>query len=98
MPMDSTAELTQGAKDAPRPLRTANQIAEARVRFWRVVIVASFFAVLIGGSLLAGGVAMIGHMNSQSKTDAAAKYKTARISRPMLDGVFCHNLVLDNNS
>ena len=91
-------ELTQGEKGAPRQRRTTHQLAEARVRFWRVVIVASFFAVLIGGSLLAGGVAMFGHMQNQSKANAAAKYKTARISRPMLDGVFCHNLVLDNNS
>lgn len=95
--MDSTAKPTEPGQGKPRR-RTAHQVHEARVRFRRVVIVASFFAVLIGGSLLAGGVAVIGHMQSQSRADAAAKYKTAKISRPMLDGVFCHSLILDNES
>lgn len=90
--MDSTAKPTEPVR------RSAHQLSEARVKFWRVVIVSSFFAILIGGSLLAGGVAMVGHMQSQSNADAAAKYKTAKISRPMLDGVFCHHLVLDNET
>lgn len=98
--MESTAALAEPAPEsAPvRQKRTEHQAREARVRFWRVVIVTSFFAVLIGGSLLVGAVTMIGNMQNQSRADAAAKHATAKISRPMLDGIFCHFLVLDNNS
>jgi hypothetical protein len=94
--MDSTVKPTGPLKGMRQ--RSTHQVREARVKFWRIAIVSSFFAILIGGSLLAGGVAMVGHMQSQSRADAAAKYKTAKISRPMLDGVFCHNLILDNQS
>lgn len=86
------------AKPTEPVRRSAHQLREARAKFWGVVIVSSFFVILIGGSLLAGGVAVVGHMQSQAKADAAAKYKTAKISRPMLDGIFCHNLVLDNET
>ncbi len=94
--MNSTPEQT--AQDAPRPRRSEHQVHEARVKFWRVTIVTSFFAILIGGSLVAGAVTMIGNSQSQSREALAAKYKTAKISRPMLDGVFCRNLTLDNQT
>ena len=98
--MDSTVELARPVRNTPpvRPRRTEHQVREARVRFWRVVIVTSFFAVLIGGILLVSAVAMIANMKYQSSADAAARHATAKISRPMLDGVFCHYLVFDNNS
>jgi hypothetical protein len=94
--MDFTVKPTGPLQDTRR--RSTHHVREARAKFWRVAIVSSFFVILIGGSLLAGGVAMVGHMQSQSRADAAAKYKTAKISRPMLDGVFCHNLILDNQT
>jgi hypothetical protein len=98
--MEPTAGLALPVREASpkRPRRAGHQEREARVRFWRVVIVTSFFAVLIGGSLLAGAVAMIGSRQNQSRAEDAAKHATAKISRPMLDGVFCHYLVFDNNS
>jgi hypothetical protein len=98
--MDALAELAQPVPDTP-PLqtrRTEHQAHEARVRFWRVVIVTSFFAILVGGSLLAGAVAVLGSMKTQARLDSAAKHATAKMSRPMLDGVFCRSLVFDNNS
>jgi hypothetical protein len=98
--MEQTAGLPLPVRDTSpkRPRRAEHQEREARVKFWRVVIVTSFFALLIGGSLLVGAVAMIGSRQSQSRAEAAAKHATAKISRPMLDGVFCHYLVFDNNS
>jgi hypothetical protein len=98
--MEPTAGLAQPVRGTPRtrPRRTEHQEREARVRFWRVVIVTSFFALLIGGSLLVSAVAVIGNRQNQSRAEAAAKHATAKISRPMLDGTFCHLLVFDNNS
>jgi hypothetical protein len=80
------------------PQRLSYRAREARLKFWRVTIITSFFAVLFGGSLLAGAATVIGKMQNQSHAAAAARYRTGIISRPMLDGVFCHTLVLDNNS
>jgi hypothetical protein len=94
------SELAQPGPDTSllRTRRAEHRANEARIRFWRVVIVTSFFAVLIGGSLLAGAVAVIGSMKNQARVDAAARHATAKISRPMVGGVFCHSLVFDNNS
>lgn len=94
------SELAQPGPDTSpqRTRRAEHQAHEARIRFWRVVIVTSFFAVLIGGSLLVGAVAMIGSMKNQARVDAAARHATAKITRPMVGGVFCHSLVFDNNS
>ena len=99
--MDSAVELTQPKVSVPplRAQRNAYQSREARIKFWRIVIVTVFFVVLIGGNLIGGASFIIEKIQDHFKTaDPGAKYRTAKISRPMLDGVFCHNLVLDNQT
>ncbi len=73
---------------------------EARTKFWRVLIVSVFFAVVIGGNMILGAVVLIGNMQESAKAEFAAveKRKTGRISRPMLDGVFCRTTVFNNKS
>lgn len=78
--------------------RLSDRAREARLKFLRVTIIASFFAILFGGSLLAGAASVIGKMQDQTQAAVAARYKTGIISKPMLDGVFCHTLVLDTKS
>ena len=97
--MDPTAGLAQPELPPSQLRRSVHQTKEARLRFWRVIIVTGFFAILIGGNLLAAASFIIDKAEHYFKTeDLSAKYKTARISRPMLDGVFCHSLVLDNKT
>ncbi len=99
--MDPSVELAAPQHPASR-LRSrhnAHQTLEARTKFWRIVIVITLFAVLVSGGLLTGAAGVFAMIQSHFKTeDLTAKYKTARISRPMLDGVFCHRLVLDNKT
>jgi len=99
--MDPTVELDPPEESAPllRLRRDDYQSRERRTRLWRIIIVTAFFAILIGGNLVAGASFVVAKLQDEFSTpDPGAKYKTARISRPMLDGVFCHNLVLDNKS
>ncbi len=94
--MESTVGSAQAAL---RAQRVADQTRAARAKFRHTVIALSFFAILIGGGLLSGAATLIPDIQAHFKQeDVAAKYKTAKISRPMLDGVFCHNLVLDNKT
>ena len=94
----------------PNPSRTGNvtppesrnelRAREARIKYWRVVIVSVFFAVVIGGNMILGAAVMIGKMQESAKAEVAAveKRKTGKISRPMLDGVFCRTTVFNNKS
>lgn len=80
--------------------REAIRAREARTKFWRVVIVSTFFAIVIGGNAILGAVVVIGNMQETAKAEAAAveKRKSGKISRPMLDGVFCRTTVFNNKS
>ena len=88
--MDSTVDLE----------RTARRAHEARVKYWRVFVVTAFFAVIVGANLFVGGVLVLSKMESRSQAEEAAiaAHATAKISRPMLDGVFCRTMVFDNKS
>ena len=81
-------------------VRAARQSHEARIRFWRVLIVTSFFVVMLGAYLFIGAVVMFGNNNKTqlTVTEATAAGKTTRIARPMLDGTFCRSTVYDNTS
>jgi hypothetical protein len=80
--------------------RDAIRAREARTKFWRVVIVATFFAIVIGGNMVLGAVVIIGNMQETARAEVAAaeKRKSGKISRPMLDGVFCRTTVFNNKS
>src|SRR4051794_37436228 len=86
--------------NAASPRRDAIRTREARTRFWRVLIVSVFFAIVIGGNAILGAVVVIGNMqeNAKAQVAAAEKHKSGRISRPMLDGVFCRTTVFNNKS
>ncbi len=80
-------------------MRAARQQREARIRFWRVFVVSSFFVVVLGANLIIGAVVMIGNMRtktSSDKTEALGQF--ARIKRPLLDSTFCRNILIDNNT
>ena len=95
----ATAHAQDHAKD-PAPALHRAQVArharEVRVRFWRIVIVSSFFAIVVGANLFVGAVVLVGSLRANADTKVGPGNKTARIKRPMLDGEFCHFTVFDN--
>lgn len=86
--------------ESPSERRRAIRTREARTKYWRVLIVSMFFALVIGGNMILGAVVVIGNMQETAKSEVAAveKRKTGKISRPMLDGVFCRTTVFNNKT
>jgi hypothetical protein len=81
-------------RDGDRALRRAR---EARVKFWRVAIVSGFFAVVLGANLVFGGVLAIKALTSNG-SQAAGPVRIGRVTFPMLDGVFCREVLFDNKT
>jgi hypothetical protein len=80
-------------------VRAARHSRDARIRFWRVFIVAAFFAVVLSANLFVGAAVMFGSIRANADAEnAAASNKTARMTRALLDGTFCRYTVFDNNS
>ncbi len=77
-------------------LRAARQQHEARIRFWRVFAVSTFFVVALGANLYIGAVVMMRNYGNPFVLDKAPLGQTAQIKRPLLDGTFCRNIVFDN--
>lgn len=78
-------------------MRAAGQSREARIKFWRVFVVTSFFVVVLGANLFVGAVVMSGTIRTHFNSDKArANGQTAQVRRPLLDGTFCRNIVFDN--
>ena len=90
----------KASKSSPPAHRSAIREREARTKYWRIVIVSVFFAVVIGGNIILGAVVLIGNMQETAKAEVAAaeKRKSGKISRPMLDGVFCRTTVFNNKT
>jgi hypothetical protein len=86
--------------DTPSDSRSLLRAREARIKYWRVVIVSGFFAIVVGSNLILGAAIVIDNMQENAKAEVAAmeKRKTGKISRPMLDGVFCRTTVFNNKS
>jgi hypothetical protein len=70
---------------------------EARTKFWRVIIVSAFFAVVLGANLLIGGVLMVKAFHKEGSQTAEA-LRIGRVTYPMLDGVFCRHVLFDNTT
>jgi hypothetical protein len=70
---------------------------EARTRLWRVAIVSVFFALVLGANLLVGGVLMVKAFHTQGD-QAGEAFRIGRVTFPMLDGVFCRNVLFDNTT
>jgi hypothetical protein len=79
-------------------LRAARQQHEARLRFWRVFAVSSFFVAALGANLYIGAVVMMGNFGNPFAVSKAPLGQTAQIKRPLLDGTFCRNIVFDNTT
>jgi hypothetical protein len=96
--MESSPSRT--GDNTPSERRSALREREARIKYWRVLVVSVFFAIVIGGNIILGAAVVIGNMQENAKSEIAAveNRKTGKISRPMLDGVFCRTTVFNNKS
>lgn len=93
----STAVATDSDRKTLR-LRAARHQREARLRFWRVFAVSSFFVVALGANLYIGAVVIMGNFGNPFVVSKAPLASTAQIKRPLLDGTFCRNIVFDNTT
>ena len=77
---------------ARRDLRRSQQ---TRARFWHVVVVSSFFFIVVGTGLFLGAVIVIGVLRSNSgKAELTAEGRT----RSLQDGKLCHHILFDNKT
>ena len=61
--------------------------------------VSSFFLVVLGANLFVGAVVVIGNIRAQNDWDKVeANGQIARVRRPLRDGTFCRNIVIDNRT
>src|ERR1700733_8030537 len=92
--MDTAVEQAEGGRSMPvAAVRATRHSRELRRGF----LVTIFFAVVLGANLLIGAVVVFRGMQSQFGAESTADH-TTKITRPMLDGTFCRNVVLDNRS
>jgi hypothetical protein len=91
--MNKAAPKNAGAGRARRRSR------EARAGIWHVVITSSFFALVLGANLFVGALFVVGTVQARlGEPDAGARFRTARFTRPLYDGVFCRYVLFDNKS
>lgn len=77
----------------------ARHSREARLRFWRVTAVTSFFAIVLGANVIVGAAVVMGKIRAQSGAEKSlGDAHTALVKRPMLDGTFCRNVVYSNET
>jgi hypothetical protein len=62
--LDSDVKMTTA-----KALRAAREAREARVKFWRVFAVSSFFAVVLGANLFVGAVVLVGNLRGAPADD-----------------------------
>jgi hypothetical protein len=86
-------------RDPPgaRSERDVRRAREARIKYWRVLIVTAFFVVVLGGNLFVGGVLVIKALHSAT-AETAASVRIGRMTFPLLDGVFCRHVLIDNET
>ncbi len=72
---------------------------DARIRFWRLFVVVSFFFVAIGANLYVGATVLIGNMCGPVVVEKSVPGdgRTARVRRPLFDGTFCRDIIFDKN-
>jgi hypothetical protein len=87
----------KGGRDSSgaRSWRGRRRAREARIKYWRVMIVSAFFVLLLGSSLLAGAVLIVKTLRTASG-ETAASTRIGRMTFPMFDGVFCRHVLIDN--
>ena len=82
---------------AARSERDVRRARDARIKYWRVLIVTSFFVVVLGGNLFVGAVLMFKALHT-STAETAASMRIGRMTVPMLDGIFCRHVLIDNET
>ena len=97
--MSTSADLSL-RKDSRDPLgvrseRDQRRAHEARIKFWRVLIVSTFFVIVLGGNLFVGAVLMFKGPHTAT-TETPASFRIDRITFPLLNGVFCRHILIDN--
>jgi hypothetical protein len=90
-----------GVDDGHKKLlhRVARMQREKRVRFWRAFAVTLFFAVALSGNLFIGAAVLQRNFDKLFTWSSEEHFTpTGRMKRPLLDGVFCRNIVFDNTT
>ncbi len=99
--MSTIADLSPPIADrdlaGARSGRALRRAREARTKFWRVSIVSVFFIVVLGANLFVGAVLMIKALHSAT-AETAASTRIGRMTFPLLDGVFCRHVLIDNET
>jgi hypothetical protein len=97
--MSTTADLSphndSRALAAARSARDLHRTRETRIKFWRVLIVSTFFVIVLGGNLFVGAVLMFKGPHTAT-TETPASFRIDRITFPLLNGVFCRHILIDN--
>jgi hypothetical protein len=99
--MNAVSHLTGDVRkmQAVEARRDLRRWQETRAKFWHVVIVSSFFVVVVGASLFLGAVMVIGTLRgSDGSNELTADGRTGRIARSLRDGKLCHYIVFDNQT
>jgi hypothetical protein len=69
------------------------------VESWRAFVVTSYFVIVFGAILFIGTTMVTRTIQNQTNSKGVAVYgRTARVSYPLLDGVFCRSMVFDNRT
>jgi hypothetical protein len=82
---------------AARSARNLRRVREARVKYWRVLLVTTFFVVVLGGDRFVGAVLVFKALQTAT-TETPASFRIGRITFPLLDGVFCRHILIDNET
>ncbi len=97
--MSEEADTVKADRKAMRQ-RVLRRQRDARIRFWRLFAVVSFFAVAIGANLYVGATVLLGNMRGPVVVEKSVPGdgRTARVRRPLLDGTFCRDIIFDNQT
>jgi hypothetical protein len=97
----SAPGLTEAAPSASKfmRMREKSHLREARIKYWRTLIVTAFFVVIVGFNIILAGIAVFGGAKKDEQSDAGNQaVHAARVTRRMLDGTFCRTMVIDSTS
>jgi len=79
--------------------RSLHRSHQARAQFLGAAIVVSFFVTVLGASVFLGAVMVVGTMHTDVSTGGLTAHgRTARIARPLSNGILCHYVVFDNKT
>lgn len=99
--MSTTADLSprndSRGLHAARSARNLPCAREARIKYWRILLVTTFVVVVLGGNLFVG-IASVFKALQTATIETPASSGIGRITFPLLDGVFCRYIPIDNET